>query len=114
MRRVVNEQAVVQCLSEYGFETVQAEELSIREQVRRFSEASWIAGPHGAGLTNMMFSIDCTIVELFPGAAFTHYQWLSESLGHDYHSIVGNPENEKNADFEVDLSVLRKILDECA
>ena len=110
-RRVLNEPAVTRCLSEHGFETVRAETLSIREQVRRFSKADWIVGPHGAGLTNMMFATSCTIVEFFPGVPFTHYRWLSESLGHTYHSIAGESDAEKNADFAVDLSRLRQILE---
>jgi len=110
-RRVLNEQEVVRCLKQYGFDAIQAGEFSFKEQVRRFGRAEWIVGAHGAGLTNMIFSPSCSVVELFPGAPFTHYRWLSESLGHDYHNIVGDPEVGKHADFKVNISALRRILD---
>lgn len=111
-RRVLNEQEVFHCLEQYGFEAIRPETFSVKEQVRRFRNAEWIVGAHGAGLTNMIFSPDCTIVELFPGAPFTHYRWLSESLGHDYYNVVGDPEAGKHDDFEVDISALQRILDE--
>lgn len=111
-RCVLNEQEVIGFLEGYGFEDIRPETLSQKEQIRRFSRAEWIVGAHGAGLTNMMFSPDCTVVELFPGAPFTHYRWLSESLGHTYYNVVGDPKTGKHADFEVDVSALQRILDE--
>lgn len=55
VRNVINENEIVPILARHGFEIVHCENMSFSEQVKIFSEASMIAGPHGAGLVNMMF-----------------------------------------------------------
>jgi capsular polysaccharide biosynthesis protein len=54
-RRIVNEDAVTDVLSRFGFETVYAEDLSFAQQVQRISRARYLVSNHGAGLTNMLF-----------------------------------------------------------
>ncbi|RMH11808.1 MAG: glycosyltransferase family 61 protein [Gammaproteobacteria bacterium] len=110
-RRVLNEDDVIEVLATYGFEAVQAEKMSFHDQVRLFAEARHIIGPHGAGLTNMMFARQCTVLELFPGAPFTHYRWLSASLGHAYGCLCGPTERGKHDDFDVDLDMLKKKIE---
>ena len=54
-RRIVNEDEVSQVLSRFGFQTINAEELSFAQQVQISSRARCIVSNHGAGLTNMLF-----------------------------------------------------------
>lgn len=54
-RRSWGERALQDLLGEYGVVHVQAEDLTFREQVRLFSQATFLSGVHGAGLTNMLF-----------------------------------------------------------
>lgn len=54
-RRLVNEDEIGNTLSGFGFETICAETLSFREQVRLCSSARCIVSNHGAGLTNILF-----------------------------------------------------------
>ena len=54
-RRIVNEDEVRQVLSRFGFQTINAEELSFAQQVQISSRARCIVSNHGAGLTNMLF-----------------------------------------------------------
>ncbi len=54
-RALVNESELHPILRAHDFEIIRAQDLSFVEQLRLFSEARIIAGPHGAGLFNAMF-----------------------------------------------------------
>jgi hypothetical protein len=87
-RRLVNEDALWARLAAAGFERVQMEDLSFDEQVALMQESLVLVGPHGAGLTNMIFCQPGThVVEIadlsFPNpnfyalaAALDHHYWL--------------------------------------
>jgi hypothetical protein len=69
-----------------GYEVVVAETLDLVDQIRLFSSARGIAGLHGAGLANMIWTPPgCRIVELFPAGAFNDcYARLALTCGHSY------------------------------
>lgn len=54
-RKIVNEDEISHVLSNLGFQTIRAEELSFEQQVQICSRARYIVSNHGAGLTNMLF-----------------------------------------------------------
>ena len=54
-RRIINEEAVVDILAAFGFQTIYAEDLSFEQQVKICSRARYLVSNHGAGLTNMLF-----------------------------------------------------------
>lgn len=93
-RRMKNELELEDALVKLGFKVVTAEHHSYSEQIKIFSEAGTIVGPHGAGLTNMIFaSPGCRIVEIFPP-----FYWNNPSMalqakrsGHKYSPIIGSP-----------------------
>jgi hypothetical protein len=54
---------------EYGFEVVECAELTVREQIKRSSEASAIAGFHGAAMSNLVWAHPGTpVLEIFTPA----------------------------------------------
>ena len=55
VRRLVNEYAIEEILKEYGYETVEFENLSFTEQIKLMAETKRFVSIHGAGLTNMLF-----------------------------------------------------------
>ena len=62
-----NEDALLDAMRHRGFEIVVPGALTLTEQIRVFREASVVVGPHGAGLTNIVFCEPGTIVyELVP------------------------------------------------
>ncbi len=63
-RYVLNDEALDCALLELGFQIVQCEQLTLAEQVAMFRNAKLIIGMHGAGLTNLMFAHNLTIIEL--------------------------------------------------
>ena len=54
-RRLANEAQLLAVLEKQGVEVVHLEQFSFGAQVRLLGEAEFVSGPHGAGLTNMMF-----------------------------------------------------------
>jgi len=112
-RRVLNERELCETLRPLGIEAIAAEELSIPLQVRFFSHSTLVLAPHGAGLTNILFSRKCRVVELFPGPALGHYRELSRALGHDYVAARFGCAG-KNADFAVDTKRVVELLERIA
>ena len=90
-RRIVNMEELTPILKAFGFEIVLAEDLTLEEQVRLFSQADVIAGPHGAGLTNMLFAKPhARVIEIFGDQAVHYTYWtLCEALGYDYAYVIG-------------------------
>jgi capsular polysaccharide biosynthesis protein len=68
-RKVVNEEAVVSYLRQYGFEEVALEELHFCEQINLFRSAEVVVSMHGAGLANIIFMEPASIVIEIPEKA---------------------------------------------
>jgi len=107
-RKVANYEDVEPILREFGFESYILEDLRFREQVRLFSEAEVIMGPHGAGLVNMIFSDNPMIIEMFPTNIIKpHFYFLSNIMGFEYESVITD---SKEDDLLVDAGLFRKHL----
>jgi hypothetical protein len=66
-RPLVNEDALMGFLSDLGFRILVLSKLSLTEQISAFASAKLIVAPHGAGLTNLVFSkATCKVYELSP------------------------------------------------
>jgi capsular polysaccharide biosynthesis protein len=102
-RRVVNEDEVMDVLTEFDFERYLLEERSLAENARLFADADVIVGPHGAGLTDIVFAGDATLIELFGEKVKQPYKLLAEAVGVDYEAMHCTPES---ADIVVDIQEL--------
>jgi Glycosyltransferase 61 len=102
-RRVANEAELLPILARYGFEVVAPGTSSFRDQVALFASAEAIAGPHGAGLTNILFAPkSAKLVEFFPVNAIRNtYFLLSVSLGQTHRALIGGEAGRKDW-FDVD------------
>ena len=111
-RRVTNEPEVVEMLARRGFEVLKLASLPLAEQVRAFAEAKLIVGPHGAGLTNIVFAAsNATVVDLHPRDEINHALWVEASaLGLKYALLTGKRMNDER-DLEVSVPDLAKLLD---
>lgn len=86
-RNIVNRDEVLDALSHFDIDVIIPGKLSYSEQVTVFSRAELIVGPHGAGLTNIMYSQEATVVELLiEDIKNKHYYVLSNlsNLQYDY------------------------------
>jgi capsular polysaccharide biosynthesis protein len=97
MRRLINEDEIVDSIRRVGVEPVRMEGLPLAEQIQILQESDLVIGPHGAGLTNMVFSKPGTrVIELIPSGAMNWcYRNLAASCRHEYDCIIGRtqPDN---------------------
>ena len=111
-RRVVNEDEVMDVLSKYGFQRYQLEHRSLEENAALFSEADIVVGAHGAGLTDIVFCTDTSVVELFGARVKRPYRRIAAELGLEYRELHCEP---VSTDIYVDTaeleSVIKKLVD---
>jgi len=118
--RIINEDEVIEALAPFGFVAYALEELSFSEQVRLFAQADMVVAPHGAGLTNMIFSENLALIELFgsyipgfyiPGFALAN---LSRGLGFRYGCLINQFHSQDSRQLHtnliVDITKLRDLV----
>jgi hypothetical protein len=108
-RRVRNEDELLDTLDAYGFERLVPGDHSFEEQVRRFANAEFVVGPHGAGLTNLIFAEEATLVELFGSYHNACFFALARGMGHEYACVNASPDG---ADLRVDVASVADLLDD--
>ena len=104
----------------YDIVSICFEDLSFSEQVTLMSETKLIIASHGAGLTNINFlQANSAVIELSPKLddfnKFRFPFWrMAELLHLNYYSLFCNktnhPTDEYEADIQVDLSELEKLI----
>jgi capsular polysaccharide biosynthesis protein len=117
---MVNEDELFEALKPYGFKKYFLEDLSMDAEIELFYDADYVVGIFGAGLTNMIFSDQIKILELFPSEFVEpNYYYLAKSLGHTYgyyNGYCNEPEEKLNSragrriDFIVNVSAVVESL----
>lgn len=96
-RRIINEDEVIDFLSQFGFQTVNFESMSVLEQAALMANAKIVVAGHGSGLTNLIFCHQGTkVIEILSPNYVYHCYWLlSCVLNLDYYYILGTiPEGD--------------------
>ncbi|GAA0511134.1 hypothetical protein GCM10008992_08230 [Halorubrum aquaticum] len=109
VRRVANRDELQRVLDRYDIDTCLPSHLSVREQVDLFSRAELVVGPHGAGLTNVVFGDDLTLVELFGDKRMATFDRLAAALDHEYVPIDGK---QIGVDVRIDTDELDRTIAE--
>lgn len=114
-RQVVNEEQVVSLLGEHGFESFEPGRLSFVDQVHLFANVEVMVGPHGGGLTNMLYADGAQILELQNEEASEHFFVLANECGHSYELIQCNTIDDeetkpRHGDMKVDLKKLEQTI----
>lgn len=111
-RNILNETEIMRVLEPYGFVTCMLESINIHEQIELFYDAKIVVAPHGAGLTNILYSQAIQVVELHPTPTIMpHYYFMAKAMGHCYHWICAN-ESGRHNDFLVDTAALVNIIEQ--
>ena len=89
-RRIRNEDDLLSVLSAHGFEVVNLEDLSVKEQLRLLSDSSVVAGPHGAGFVNCaVCAPGSSLLEVFAARYRPGYmERIAAVAGLVYHTIT--------------------------
>lgn len=89
-RKLLQESELFPLLRERGFSFYELETLTFEDQIRLFRSAEIIVGPHGAGLSWLIFccpgTIVCEINKDEPGK--NHYYDIATKCGLDYYRYV--------------------------
>ena len=107
VRRVVNEDELLDALLPLGFERITLESLDVKSQARLFADAETVVAPHGAGLTNLMFCSSTGVVECFSsvGAHDSVYRRLAGLLGLPYAAVMGDTVGEYSLANAADMRI---------
>ncbi|MFC6716696.1 glycosyltransferase family 61 protein [Natrialbaceae archaeon GCM10025810] len=115
-RRVANEPEVMDLLEKRGFEAYKLTDLDFTDQIRLFNQADVIAGPHGGGFANLVFSRQAKVVEFLPTShPAPYFFYLSHELGLKYTRLncdpIGDNRSPKHWNMKVDIDRLESVLD---
>lgn len=83
-RGIDKKKEIEKIFSNFGFEIVCLEEYNLSDQIDIMSSALRIAGFHGAGLANMIWSRNANIIEISRTRKTRHFEHLSEICSHAY------------------------------
>lgn len=117
-KRLENYEAIEEMFLEFGYEPIYPDQISFDEQVKIFSQAKYIAGVSGAGLTNILFANKCAkIICIMPKDVKTAcYSTIAGILGQEYYFIDAKLSAKKDqyayyqSAFEVDEKSVYEFL----
>jgi capsular polysaccharide biosynthesis protein len=109
--RIANESEVRKLLTDLGFETVVLSEMSLDEQISLFEKAKFVVASHGAGLTNLLYSSNPRVVEIFPKNEFNrYYSSLTRFSNGQYVALFAETPGE-NGNWSINVKLLNEAID---
>ena len=114
-RKIINESHLHAVLDSFGFLIVNFEDYSWNQQVSICSNAKCLVGLHGAGLSNMLFMQENSVIlELrkIGDSQNNCYFSLASALGHLYYYLqcITDTDEILNANFTVDEQKFEQLL----
>ena len=87
---LLNEREIEEVFMQYGFESVNPGTMTFHEQVKEFSTAGIIAGPTGAGFTNILWAPkDATILQLIGEGMSQAFSQITRIIGQNLIEVRG-------------------------
>jgi capsular polysaccharide biosynthesis protein len=89
-RKILNEEVIFNFLQKEGFERYELEKISIEDKAKLFSQAEFVIGPTGAGLTSLIFCNPGTkVIEIFPSNFVPpQFYLISQLYNLEYHHLL--------------------------
>ncbi len=117
-RTIINETGILNILEPLGFQIVHPEKLTVAQQAKLFTESEFIVGPHGAGLTNIVFcKPETRVIDIFAPEWINPCYWkLACALKLNYGYIIGEKKEttiteNKGADITIDIEKFKILFD---
>ena len=112
-RQIKNKEEILNILKKYNIEIIQPEKFKIKEIIKIISESQIIMGPHGSGLSNILFANKgTTIIDIrektdnYRNAIFS----LSSDLGLNYFFFNDTSVIDEDESVYLDKDILDKFL----
>jgi capsular polysaccharide biosynthesis protein len=114
LRRVANEDTLIGIAQQKGFRIVEMSGLTIENQIALVKGARFIAGPHGMGMTNLVFSPGpLSILELFhPAMGTDAYAIMARAMGFSHAFLVGTAIDDNRGSYGIDENRFADALDD--
>ena len=115
-RKILNEDELIPQIKKMGFSTYVLEEITFIDQIKLFASATFIVAPHGAGLSNIIFSDNPTIIEinspkLTEGSdGKNHYLDIATKMNYNYYRFINFVKKDNN--YIINIESLISILKE--
>ncbi len=114
-RKLLNEEKLAYQLENLGFKIVTLSDKNLTEQVQLFHNAKVVVGPHGAGLSNLVYSRNNPVlVELFPSPSdkkvYPFFINICRSMGLD-HWMYRFPFIDRHRNWQVDIDVTMNLVE---
>jgi hypothetical protein len=114
-RKISNENEVMVELACLGFESYILEDMNELDKINLFVNAEIVIGTFGGGISNILFSKDINVIEIFPEKYAGHnYFQLANYLKFKYSYIVGknvvDNQDDKNTNISININELINIL----
>ncbi len=115
-RKITNETEVEKYLTKHGFDIVDTQGMSIRQQIDIFSKTGMLIGIHGAGMTNIIFrrNNSMKVLELHPASLRNKdHEKIGKEFGYSWDTLAGKPVSKdiKKTDFHVPIDDLSRKVD---
>jgi len=115
-RFIANEKDLFLMLKKYGFEKINPDKMTVRDQIEKFSNSSFVIGAHGAAFSNLIVSSKCVVIELYPEGRYsestmTYYQ-ISQMYGL-IHYLITSECTINHENIKADVALIEKIVKEC-
>jgi hypothetical protein len=110
-RKVINEDRLIQEMSELGFETCYLTRLSIYEQAELFNSARMVVASHGGGLSNLVFCEPGTeVIEFFPDNYVNHLFYdVCLKCDLPYHYLVCASEKSYENELQAETNLVADV-----
>lgn len=109
-RKLLNEDKIEELLEKLGVKIIQMENLSFKQQLHEVNQADVVISPHGAGLSNILYTKNIKVVEIHPSNYVqTHYCMLSNACDHDYFCYIGE-EMDSDKNYQINIEKFKKFI----
>lgn len=117
-RRIINESELFESLRPLGFQTIENENFTFREQIGLYAAAEFVIGPMGSSTTNTLFCRpDTPVIETYSDSSVNVFTWsygqfvplrFAYLIGS---GIVNGEHNPHEWDYRIDPAKMRAVLE---